>query len=47
MTHEKAGYFDVGPLDYAENVRRDIVLCLEEMGFEVEASHHELAPAQH
>ena len=47
VTHEKAGYFDVGPLDYAENVRRDIVLCLEEMGFEVEASHHELAPAQH
>ena len=46
-THEKAGYFDVGPLDFAENVRRDIVLCLEEMGFEVEASHHELAPAQH
>ena len=47
VTHEKAGYFDMGPLDYAENVRRDIVLCLEEMGFEVEASHHELAPAQH
>ena len=46
VTHEKAGYFDVGPLDYAENVRRDIVLCLEEMGFEVEASHHGLAPAQ-
>ncbi len=46
-THEKAGYFDVGPLDLAENVRRDIVLNLEEMGFEVEASHHELAPAQH
>ncbi len=47
ITHEKAGYFDVGPLDLAENVRRDIVLNLEEMGFEVEASHHELAPAQH
>lgn len=46
-THERAGYFDVGPLDLAENVRRDIVLNLEEMGFEVEASHHELAPAQH
>ena len=47
MTHEKAGYFDVGPLDFVENVRRDIVLCLEDMGFDVEASHHELAPAQH
>ena len=46
-THEMAGYFDVGPLDLAENVRRDIVLNLEEMGFEVESSHHEIAPAQH
>ncbi len=47
VTHEKAGYFDVGPLDFAENVRRDIVLNLEEMGFEVEASYHEISPAQH
>lgn len=47
QTHETAGYFDVAPIDMAENVRRDIVLNLEEMGFEVEASHHELAPAQH
>ena len=46
-THETAGYFDVSPIDLAENVRRDIVLNLEEMGFEVEASHHEIAPAQH
>lgn len=46
-TYEKAGYFDVGPIDFAENVRRDIVLNLEEMGFEIEASHHELSPAQH
>ena len=46
-THEKAGYFDVGPVDFAENVRRDIVLNLEEMGFEIEASHHEIAPGQH
>ncbi|MCI6887580.1 MAG: type I glutamate--ammonia ligase, partial [Lachnospiraceae bacterium] len=46
-THEMAGYFDVGPIDMAENVRRDIVLNLEEMGFEIEASHHEIAPAQH
>lgn len=47
VTHETAGYFDVGPNDLAENVRRDIVLNLEEMGFEIEASHHEIAPAQH
>ncbi len=46
-THEMAGYFDVGPIDMAENVRRDIVLNLEEMGFEIQASHHEIAPAQH
>lgn len=47
VTHETAGYFDVGPADLAENVRRDIVLNLEDMGFEIEASHHEVAPAQH
>jgi len=41
-THEMAGYFDVSPIDLAENVRRDIVLNLEEMGFQVEASHHEI-----
>lgn len=47
ITHENAGYFDLGPTDLGENARRDIVLNLEEMGFEVEASHHEVAPAQH
>lgn len=47
LTHEKAGYFDLGPLDLGENARRDIVLTLEEMGFVIEASHHEVAPAQH
>lgn len=47
ITHEQAGYFDMSPLDLGENARRDMVLTLEEMGFEVEASHHENAPAQH
>ena len=47
ITHENASYFDLGPIDLGENARRDIVLNLEEMGFEVEASHHEVAPAQH
>lgn len=47
LTHEKAGYFDLGPLDLGENARRDMVLTLEDMGFEIEASHHEVAPAQH
>lgn len=47
LTHERAGYFDLGPVDLGENARRDIVLTLEDMGFEIEASHHEVAPAQH
>ena len=47
LSHEKAGYFDLGPNDMGENIRRDMVLTLEEMGFEIEASHHEVAPAQH
>lgn len=47
QSHERASYFDVSPVDLGENVRRDIVLNLEDMGFEVEASHHEIAPAQH
>ena len=47
ITHEKAGYFDLGPVDFGENARRDIVLTLEDMGFVIESSHHEMAPAQH
>lgn len=47
ITSEKAGYFDLGPVDFGENARRDIVLTLEDMGFIIEASHHEIAPAQH
>lgn len=47
ITHDKAGYFDLGPIDLGENVRRDIVLTLQEMGFEIAASHHEVAPGQH
>lgn len=47
VSQERGGYFDVGPLDTGENVRREMVLTLEDMGFEVEASHHEVAPAQH
>ncbi len=47
ITHEQAGYFDVGPMDFGENARRDMVLTLEDIGFVVEASHHDVAPAQH
>lgn len=47
ITHDKAGYFDLGPIDLGENVRRDMVLTLEDMGFKIKASHHEVAPGQH
>lgn len=47
LSHECASYFDLGPLDLGENARRDMVLTLEDMDFEIEASHHEVAPAQH
>ena len=46
-THDKAGYYDVGPDDLGENVRADIVVALQEMGFDIEASHHEVADGQH
>ena len=46
-THDQGGYFDLAPVDLGEVARQDMVLALEEMGFEVEASHHEVAPAQH
>jgi len=46
-THDQGGYFDLSPVDLGENARRDTVLTLEEMGFEIEASHHEVAPGQH
>ena len=45
--NDAGGYFDLAPMDLGENCRRDIVLELEEMGFEIEASHHEVAPGQH
>lgn len=46
-SNEKAGYFDLGPIDHGENARRDMVLALEDMEFDIEASHHEVAPSQH
>ncbi|GAW91961.1 type I glutamate--ammonia ligase [Calderihabitans maritimus] len=46
-THDKAGYFDLSPVDQGENARRDMALALGQMGFEIEASHHEVAPGQH
>lgn len=47
VSHDKGGYFDLSPNDLGENTRREIVLTLEEMGFEIEASHHEVSPGQH
>ena len=46
-TSEKGGYFDVGPVDLGENARREMVLFLEDMGFEVETSYHSAEPGQH
>ena len=46
-TADEAGYFDLAPLDHGSNVRREICLALENMGFEIEASHHEVAEGQH
>lgn len=46
-TNERAGYLDTSPVDLGENVRRDIVLALEDMGYDVASSHHEIAPGQH
>lgn len=46
-TNDQASYFDLGPVDRGEECRRDCVLALQKMGFEIEASHHEVAPGQH
>ncbi|ACB84546.1 type I glutamate--ammonia ligase [Natranaerobius thermophilus] len=47
ITHDKAGYFDLSPVDLGEGARRDMVTTLQKMGYEIEASHHEVAPGQH
>ncbi|PYO70893.1 MAG: type I glutamate--ammonia ligase, partial [Gemmatimonadetes bacterium] len=46
-THDSGGYFDLTPVDRAEEIRRLIIKDLVAMGFEVEAGHHEVAPGQH
>jgi len=46
-THDTGSYFDLTPVDQGEDVRREIVLALEAMGFHVEAAHHEVAAGQH
>lgn len=47
ITNDDGGYFDLGPADSGEEARRDICLALEEMNYEIEASHHECAIGQH
>ena len=44
---DDGGYFDLLPVDKGERIRKNIVIALEKMGFEVEAAHHEVAPSQH
>jgi len=46
-THDQGGYFDLLPVDLGEEARRDMVVALEKLGFEIEAAHHEVAPGQH
>jgi glutamine synthetase len=46
-THDRGGYFDLSPVDLGEAARKDMVLTLQSMNFEIEASHHEVAPGQH
>jgi len=45
--HDKAGYFDLAPVDMSSEVKREVSLYLEEMGLKVEMLHHEVAPGQH
>jgi len=47
LTQDRAGYFDLAPIDLGEECRREIVIALEALGFEIEAAHHEVAPGQH
>lgn len=45
--HDQGSYFDLMPVDMGEEARRDMVVALEGMGFEIERSQHEAAPGQH
>ncbi|TZE83611.1 type I glutamate--ammonia ligase [Calorimonas adulescens] len=47
VTHDNASYFDLAPVDLGETARQDMVKTLKQMGFEIEASHHEVGPGQH
>lgn len=47
FAHDQGGYFDLEPVGQGEDIRREIAFALESMGFEIEATHHEVAQAQH
>ena len=47
VSYDRGSYFDFGPNDTGEDARKDIVLALEKIGFDIEASHHEVGPSQH
>lgn len=47
QTNDRASYFDLPPVDRGEDARREMVETLSSMGYEIEASHHEVAPGQH
>jgi len=47
IPHDFGGYFDFPPVDQAEDIRQNIVVALENMGFNIEASHHEVSIGQH
>ncbi|MFP5331056.1 MAG: glutamine synthetase family protein [Acidimicrobiia bacterium] len=44
---DRGGYFDLTPLDSAQEYRRKTINALEKMGIPIEHSHHEVAPSQH
>lgn len=44
---DRGGYFDLTPLDTAQEYRRKTINALEQLGIPIEHSHHEVAPSQH
>jgi len=44
---DQGGYFDTRPLDRGSDLRRDTIFALQDMGIQIEYSHHEVAPSQH
>jgi glutamine synthetase len=44
---DKGGYFDARPLDLGSDLRRETIFALQDMGVQIEYSHHEVAPSQH